>query len=49
MHIANILKEDELQKDSVIKNYLTTATRWHEKRKPPEIQDGSSIGAIIRF
>lgn len=25
-HIANILKEGELQKDSVIKNYLTTAT-----------------------
>lgn len=26
MHIANILKEGELQKDSVIKNYLTTAS-----------------------
>lgn len=26
MHIANILKEGELQRDSVIKNYLTTAT-----------------------
>ena len=26
MHIANILKERELQRDSVIKNYLTTAT-----------------------
>jgi len=25
MHIANILKEWELRKDSVIKNYLTTA------------------------
>ena len=25
MHIANILKEGELQKNSVIKNYLTTA------------------------
>ena len=26
MHIANILKEGELRKDSVIKNYLTTAS-----------------------
>ncbi len=26
MHIANILKEKELQADSVIKNYLTTAS-----------------------
>ena len=26
MHIANILKEGELQKISVIKNYLTTAS-----------------------
>jgi len=26
MHINNILKEGELQKDSVIKNYLTTAS-----------------------
>ena len=25
MHIANILKEGELQRNSVIKNYLTTA------------------------
>ena len=25
MHIANILKERELQRNSVIKNYLTTA------------------------
>ena len=26
MHIANILKEGELDQNSVIKNYLTTAT-----------------------
>ena len=26
MHIANILKEGELDKNSVIKNYLTTAS-----------------------
>ncbi|MCQ2197650.1 MAG: cell filamentation protein Fic [Bacteroidaceae bacterium] len=26
MHIANILKESELEKDSVIKKYLTTAS-----------------------
>ncbi len=26
MHIANVLKEGELQRNSVIKNYLTTAT-----------------------
>ena len=25
MHISNILKENELQLDSVVKNYLTTA------------------------
>ena len=25
MHIANVLKEGELQRNSVIKNYLTTA------------------------
>ena len=26
MHISNVLKENELQADSVIKNYLTTAS-----------------------
>ena len=26
MHISNILKEGELQLDSVVKNYLTTAS-----------------------
>ncbi len=26
MHIANILKEKELDKNSVVKDYLTTAT-----------------------
>ena len=26
MHISNILKEGELQSESVVKNYLTTAS-----------------------
>ncbi len=33
MHIANMLKESELEKNSVIKNFLTTASegkRWEE-------------------
>ena len=31
MHISNILKENELQLDSVVKNYLTTAADWIAK------------------
>ena len=30
MHISNILKEGELEENSVIKNYLTTATDGKE-------------------
>ena len=37
MHISNILKENELQADSVIKNYLTTAS------------DGARMGNHLEF
>jgi len=33
MHISNILKEKELEEDSVIKNYLTTASDEQIKKK----------------
>ena len=32
MHIANVLKERELQRNSVIKNYLTTAADGRDIR-----------------
>ncbi len=33
MHIANILNEGELEKNSVIKNYLTTAANGKESKR----------------
>ena len=33
MHIANILKEGELEQNSVIKDYLTTASDGKESKR----------------
>ena len=39
MHISNILKENELQGVSVIKNYLTTAIKIIVRRTDSSLQD----------
>ena len=38
MHISNILKEGELQLDSVVKNYLTTASDSKQYKGKPTYQ-----------
>jgi hypothetical protein len=38
MHISNILKEGELQLDSVVKNYLTTASDGKQYKGKPTYQ-----------
>lgn len=48
MHISNVLKENELQENSVVENYLTTAAEVSEKLKALDKEmaenDKTSVG-----